>query len=436
MSPQPFLVRLEEAIGPLWTLPLYIIALTLLLANSNPRAFFSDGLIQLALLPVMILVRIFERRTETLTLSLSQTVESVGLFCLALVATFSLIANADAPTFEYWLFGFAVPIALFFLVRRPAIPAETVRTIIVLYLIGGAITFMRGLVVFYQQWGIPDITTVIMARFDNVRMEPYGAVTFGSLAGPAAICAVAVPLCAFYLAYGRLSLRLKVLCSVILAIFLANAFIIQIRALLLILLLMGFLMLLRYSIAAVGISLAAAGAAFVVLVNTPGPVALLLVRLQTAATANSDSDGSVYARLDSMRIGWRLMMDHWQFGIGPGNAATQNAFTAAHQFWINQGSELGAFGMVLWIVLSLIWMGRFLYDYLILRGEPLPIILQAGPFFYWVFAVISNAGISAGYRNPWIASVLFFLALAASKIDYDGEMQRDRGSPTIGGKSP
>ena len=273
--------------------------------------------------------------------------------------------------------------------------------------------FLNGLIVFLQDFRPLTLQVMLFARYDILRIARYQLVTFGFTTGTAAVLAIFFPLCVFFLTYGKPGKWMRIVLIATIGLLLPHIVINQVRTLVFVLLLMFFMMLLRrrpwLAIATVLLLVAGAGT----LATAPGPARSLVNRFTEAVTLNSQMDDSVNGRIYSVEFGWRQMAHNWQFGIGPGRSAVTNPLTAAHEFLVNQGAENGVLAFILWAMLFAIWSSRFLYLFFIRKETGWRIILLSGPFFYIVFAVLSNASLANGAVTAWAGSVMFLMALAS-----------------------
>src|ERR1700710_2026083 len=106
---QGILVALEDRV-PLWAIPTFVIAATLIWANATPRVLFSAGYIQIAAIPVMALIRSLEPKTRGAFVSPINFVEAFLLFLLGLVAVISFLINRHDPdSFDTCVFSYVVP---------------------------------------------------------------------------------------------------------------------------------------------------------------------------------------------------------------------------------------------------------------------------------------------------------------------------------------
>jgi len=422
---RPFLVRLEQSAGvPLWSFPMFIIAATLLWARGYPTAAFKSGLFQVAMLPIMIALRALDTDSPRLWLNTTRMIEDLAIVFLCIIAALSYVLNG-----REWLsaldltFTFLIPAALYFLIRRANFPDTLKRKLIATYIIFGIIPFAEGLVIFFREVGIPTFAELVVLRYDNIRLTKYMDILYGFTTNTASLLTFLIPLCVFYLIFGKPAKWVRWLTIVALALFGFHAVINLVRTLMLTLLLMGILLLLRFwsgkAVAALGLAIGAITAAMLI----PGPTQEMSDRFFSALMLNSESDNSVYARIDSIHIGLRQMHDNWQFGVGPELSAYKNTWTAAHEFFVNQGAQLGVIGFALWVGLFGTWIFTFLDHFLVKRESGLNVILLSCPFFYACFAILSNAPTSMGLVNSWIGSVMFFLALGRSGRTYNNGSQ-------------
>lgn len=361
---------------------------------------------------------------------------SIGLGLLFVGAVTGLAWNfrADvvAMTFcSVFLSGLFVFVSL---VRYP-LEESDIHTIFVALSLGLMFPLMAGLQVFYQNWGIPDLSTVIAAHSSANGIQAYEEVTFGSRGNTASLLVlVGPPLLALLFDRRRVSWP-KAIYALCLALIVVNLVILQQRAAIFICLVsIAFLWCFKAKTVSSHILYLATGAVVLFAVTTYSPAVANLIdeRFVPALTWDVDSDHSVSGRTEAIQEGVGLAVANLPFGLGPGSAVKVHSQGSAHQFNVQQGLENGVIGFLGSVVLSI--SALLLLIRAISAGDRLPatrwrFIFAVGPASYLVHGVLANVAINFGWVNTWVVLFVGMLALALSaERDIPAEVSEVRRS--------
>ncbi len=346
---------------------------------------------------------------------------SIGLALLFVGAAFGLAWNfgADfvAMTFcSVFLSGLFVFVSL---IRYP-LEESDIDTIFVALSLGLMFPLIAGLQVFYQNWGIPDLSTVIAAHASANGIQAYEEVTFGSRGNTASLLVLVGPPLLTLLFERRRGLWPKALYALCLALIAVNLMILQQRAAIFICLVsIAFLWSFKAKTVSSHILYLATGAVvlFAVMTYSPAVANLIDDRFVPALTWDGDSDKSVNDRTEAIQEGMRLAVASLPFGLGPGSAIKVHSQGSAHQFNVQQGLENGVIGFLGSVVLSISTL--LLLIRAMKGGDRTPatrwrFIFAVGPASFLVHAVVANVAINFGWVNTWVVLLVAMLALALS----------------------
>lgn len=321
-------------------------------------------------------------------------------------ATIAAVANLMPVTITEWFWVHLLPLIMLIslLGLRPS------RADILLFIsclaVGWIIRFGYAGFVFYQTWGIPGPSEILLAHFNIDRIRPYMNATFGNTSRTAALIVPAMIMTALTLAVAKTSRPQKVLLAVTLAVLAINSLIAGSRAQVLVAILV---------LAVAGLKSSARGGVLVV-IGVGASVALLfrtigaseVGRFSAVLSSNRLQDGSVRERWDSIQEGLRVMSEYW-LGVGPGRSPDFNYYSVAHQFAVFQGSETGILGFLAVIVLFVIFIAKFAVSP-ISDGRELRFVFRAAAAGWFMFAMLANSPLGLGANMPWAACLVLMVA--------------------------
>ena len=341
----------------------------------------------------------------------------VAVATLASVGLLSLLANGGpSDNWVTWLSSYVTPIVMYVGVRQYCDDLRFVRQLIAVVLLASMLPLTFGLLQYYREWGIPTGVELLLSRYYIDRMQTYMAATFGNTGNTAAYMALVLPV-AMSACLTRFSGRaLRWLAFVVALVALLNAVIVQSRTLLWILLLGVPGILWFYRVRLVGITLIAALAAGLFVL--PFLEALdELFAMSTSVFGGTEADNSVSERVEAMHYALRTLADFPALGVGPGNTLIVNPHTSAHQFWLQQGSELGLVGLVASVAMTaaillrafMIWWRRSGSE-----TNDLAFMCFSGAALYMLYGVIANTTLALTFVNAWIGLLAVLVALGES----------------------
>jgi O-antigen ligase len=386
-----FIVVAGNAIIPIWSGLIPTILLIPLVILMRHGGSLGSVLIDRAALPWLLAVGIMA---------------TIGLISL-------LVNGGPAHNWATWLSSYVSPIVLYLGVRQYCEDLRFVRLVVAVVLLASMLPLTFGLVQYYREWGVPTGVELLMSRYFIERMETYMAATFGNTGNTAAYLALVLPI-AMSTCLTRFSGRaLRWLAFFAAMIALLNAVIVQSRTLLWILLLgvPGILWFYRVRLVGFTVVIALAIGLFVL----PFLQALdELLAISTSVFGGTEADDSVSERVEAMHFALRTLFDSPALGVGPGNTMLVNPHTSAHQFWLQQGSELGLLGLLASFAMSAAILLRALIIWWHRAGREtndLAFMCFSGAALYVLYGVIANMTLALTFVNAWIGLLAVLVAL-------------------------
>lgn len=325
-------------------------------------------------------------------------------------ATLSLIANPEMETLSAWFWSFLVPTGVLLTVLGLRPSRGDAVLILCCLAAGWLVRYAYSGWVFYQSWGVLNLTDILFAHFNLERMIPYAEATYGNTSRTAAIIVPALVATSLAMILTTVSWRIRLLLGATILALVLNALITGSRGQMLIvfmtLALAGLKSSRRGGVAIIALAVVALGYFISNLdFDTLGRFSMVL-------STDRFADESIRGRWDSIDEGIQLMLHH-PFGVGPGLSYKYSLYTVAHQFHVYQGSELGVLGFLATASLFVVIGYKFVVARLAGSGN-LGFIFKAAAFAWCAFATIANSPLGTGPNIPWAA--LFALLVAMGEI--------------------
>jgi hypothetical protein len=337
---------------------------------------------------------------------------TIALTLWLIAATLSLIKNVTIiDAFKSYISGIIIPMIIYLALRGSYPDDIKINRIFFAISLGLLTPLLLGIAAYYREWGIPDHLAILAySRYDLARMESYMQVTYGNTGHIAQLILLTGP--------PLLVLALDKNRPRLLRIWFGGCVV-----------LMGLNLLIVQSMTSFGVILAA----FLLIIMFRkyykffifSLIALLIGWLVLPGTFWAGSfrllmgrQGSFLQRVDAMRDGLDVFLNNWMFGVGEGLSHLYISAATAHQFFIQQGVELGVLGFIASILIVAVVFMRMFRIVASGSGDPDNInkfILIIGPFSYLLYGVIANVAINIGTINIWICLFVAFLALADCK---------------------
>lgn len=330
----------------------------------------------------------------------------------ATLSFFSL--DPDPISTAAYVASYVSPFLIYFCIVGLRFNEKFIKEVVVVISICSSIPLVLGLIAFYRTWGIPDFYTLLWARFDLAGMKDYMDMTFGNNGNTACLLVLILPpVFSLWIKCKKNSL-IGIWLLAVLVLAALNLLIVQSRTAFLVcfiaFILIGIrhLTFLSYKLVtlalAVGLTYFSYGDFF--------GTALFLERMETAISFDRIADASVDGRVSAMREGWELFLEQPITGVGPGITLEANSATSAHQFNIQQASEIGILGLLSSVLLTGAVFSKTIRtlthnD----RESEWKFMLLIGPAMYFLYGLLANIVLSLGALNIWVGISFSLIAI-------------------------
>jgi O-antigen ligase len=384
-------------------------ALLFMVAAGNGSRLWWAGLAPSIVLAIAIVCSVPRRYLAMAAVPLDALVPVTALVALCLTALASTLLVARSPSsLVHWLSAYFSPVMILFafVVRR--FDTGEVRTLWIAMTLGALVPLALGLVRYLDEWGVPSGAELLLSRYDLVRMEGYSRATFGNTGSTAAYLSLLLPGWVALAIRGNLSGGARWLFVMALGCGLAHVLIVQSRALFLLMLLMlpVILFYFRYRVVVGALALVAVAAVVIApVLNALDQFAELTIGALRGVVSGNVGDTSLNERFAAMSYAWQTLLDHPAFGVGPANTLSMNPYTSAHQSWLQQGSEVGVLGLLLFAILTVAVLWRFARCAALRTGSDGRdhcFVLLLGPVTYLLYGAIANVPLASTVTNSWI----------------------------------
>jgi len=315
-----------------------------------------------------------------------------------------------------WVGTYVSPLLLYLGIQTVSFDRRLFSLTWIAITVGALIPLLSGIAAYYSEWGMPTALELVTSRYDTERMSGYMQATFGNTGNTAAFLALLIPPWFSFLINRSAASGPRVLYAIALTVAFVHVLIVESRTLFIVLFivltLVAYYYRVRFAAALGGLLIAAAFLLpFLELGDRP-------LDLTVGALEGISDDQSVSERFEAMQIGRRLMLDHLALGVGPGNSSKVHIYTSAHQYWINQGEEIGVLGLLLSVLLTAAVFWRFL-SFLHTRSnatlDDRRFAGIAGAAAYMLYGCIANMPLSLTVVNAWVGLFAVMLALADAR---------------------
>ena len=340
---------------------------------------------------------------------------SLGLGCWFVAATLSTLLNyqTDQVVLTYCVV-FVTGALLFVALSGITLTPGQLDAAAVLLAVGALFPLVSGLFAFFSEWGT-DVSTMVTAYRNVLRMSSYEAVTFGNRGNTAAFLLLVAPLL-LTLALDRAKApALRLFCSAVLSLIAVNLFILQVRAAFVpIAVILPCVWIFKCGLRRLPLLATAGVVGWVLLFNVAPDAGLTMGdQLMAAVTVDTEGDTSIQQRAEAINEGVQIAERNWLLGIGPGGALTRHSHDSAHQFQVQQAMETGILGLIGSTMFSLGIWASLLRTMQRRRNDvnDVRFALLAGPAAYVLYSVMANATLGFGSLNPWAALLASMIAL-------------------------
>jgi O-antigen ligase len=362
----------------------------------------------------------------------SAIIFNLGVWCWLIGASISAIAHLQMEmVILVYLTGAVSGALVYFASRSFNLSISAVEQLVRCVMIGGLIPGIQGVWAFYQSWGIPSLQTLLYARYDLPRMQPY-IINVENTGGAACFFVLLAAPCMAILALRMFHRNTRMLTRVTLLFCILNLIIDEARTSFIALLATWFLLLIfsRSGRRAIGFALVA----LCVVSFIPTQVWDAFTENLGRAVTYSRDDRSASDRIESIKFGWRMFLDNPLFGVGPGQSDLQNPFMVAHDLVVSQASEVGFLGLIGFLLMTTGSLSRMI---VLLRKGPrddwakVNFMLTLGPTVYFTTGLVAAVWVYNTFHNTWICLVMGFVGLSDGRFLGDRVIRATRASKGV-----
>jgi hypothetical protein len=341
----------------------------------------------------------------------------------------STLANYETEwVLVHYLTGFLSALLVFVALRRHRWSSGEIDYALLALALGSMVPMVLGAHAYYQEFGVPDLQTLVFAPFRVERWEIYRELTFGNVQNTACfIVLLSPPLLALVLDRSR-HWAVRGICAASVFLQSLNLLLIQARTGIVLFLVAIVIVAVIVYKRQVRNKVVALFALFVIgsliigyYSDSPSAgsntdaIDVALERLDYAIRFDTGSDESAAGRAEAMTEGWNLFIKNWPGGLGPSASLLHHSRGSAHQFNLAQGMESGVLGFLASIFLVLQVLLRFgssVVRSLASLENYREFLMLFGPALYLTYGVLSNVILNMTYCNVWICMLAALLALA------------------------
>lgn len=336
-----------------------------------------------------------------------------GLGFWMLGGAISTIGHLDEPnTILNFFAGIVSAAAVYVACRRVRLSSiRQCEMVFQAIAIGFLFPLLYDLIRYYRRWGVPTISAAIAEKYDVAYWSSSSM--FGNPDNAA---------CAYYLVFAlsvcfsvqrQITARTRILAYCTLALSALMIVVTMARQ---------FILLAAVTIVSTWIferkkRLLAAGICGLValaLLTSGDSFPITRAYFAPALTYDTNND-SVSSRIYSMQQGWEAFRENPVIGLGPGESFNFVDVTATHQLAISQAAEVGFFGFVGVLLVTLGCLWRFVG---LLRAGPSTAALTleyaffVGPALYFASGLLSEVATNSSVVNTWICVVFASIGIA------------------------
>lgn len=415
---------------------LIVAAMLFILAASNGRPMWtSSGLFMAVLAPFVILAR----NPGTVWRMATNRTNGPFLSALLLFLLANMVSAVATPTDEALIAAglrCILPLLVYLALTGLVLRERDARLLLMALAAGCGVMFGKGLLAYYNEFGIPDLQTILWSRYNVERIAGYADATLGNVSRMGLYVVLVVPILVLAAArWERAFFRRAFLASVA-VLGVMNLIVSGSRTGLVVLALSFIAILFSFGVRRSLMLIVALGvAAF-----TSAPIWLEFIADPEVLTryiptfSNRMIDDSAEERLESVLLGWQHFLDHIVFGIGPGNSPLHNPYNIPHQSIVHQFAELGLIGGLtfVWLNLLVLWTG-----FRALRGAPRDpnaayrLLWLIGPASWLIFGIAGGIAFNASFALVWVGIAHAMMALSGAAVLDDRRPMRRGNSRRV-----
>lgn len=410
----------EPVPSPRWHVYVAALLAFILAASNGKPASTSSGIFVILLggplfllrHPDRLIVKALSRPNQNIFLGLL-------LFLLGNLLSLALAPTDDAiaAVLQRCILPLIVYLSLLGLVLR----REDVVLLVFAFAAGACVMYVKGSVAYFREFGIPDLHTILWARFDVERIRGYAEATLGNVGHLGSYVVLLFPAVALTMMKLLSGWKARGLLMSAIALGFANLIVSGSRAGLAIFILISLALFLTIRPSrqfAVGAVLMGAA-----VLSMPEWIGLLgdkeFIDRYLPALGDQRVDASAVERWESIVIGWQIFLEHMALGVGPGMSPHYNMHFIPHASIPHQLSELGILGGGAFILLNVIVISAAAVAYFKMRLHEAFVyrfLWLSGPAAWFVFGIFAGITFSASYALVWVGLAHAMLALSGARV--------------------
>jgi hypothetical protein len=393
-----------------------------MVASNGRPAFTSSGFYVFALAPLIILAR---GPVQLLNLGLRRDHAWI-LLSLTAFAIANLLSTLATPTFEAWealVERCLLPLLAYLAIVGIRLSPSDMQSLLRAFALGSAVIFVHGLIAYVREWGIPDLQTIMWARYDVARMAGYSDATMGNVGRVGGFVVLIVPTVVIAAINWSRSRTERVFYIVVASLGIANLIVSGSRTGIAILLVSASLIMISLGIKRASIGIAALVG--LVLLTSPLWIDIIVdesfVSRYLPTYGAYGVDRSAEERLDSIVIGWHVFINNFVLGVGPSMSPYHNFYSVPHQSFVHQFSELGFVGGLSFIWLTIAVIGATINNAFRTQADRTSgyrFLWLIGPGSWLFLGAAGGISFNLGFALGWIGIAHAMLALSTARVDF------------------
>ena len=400
-------------------------AMLFILTASNGRPLWTSSGLWVMMLAPMLILRRGPGRLLRVAASRPNHAIFLALWLFLLANLLSTIATPSDEAILAFLQRCVLPMLVYLSMIGLVLKPTDVRLLILAVATGSGFLFLKGWLAYHAAWGIPDLSTILWGRYDIERMTGYSDATFGNLSQMGLyVVLVLPPLILAAIKWIRNRLVRSFLWFVSL-IGLANLIVSGSRTgLALMFLSAGMIILSHGARKAVAFSVAIGG---ILIVASPIWLPLIsdpeIIARYIPVLSDRSEDNSANERFLSVVDGWKIFLDNFAFGVGPGMSHHHSYWHIPHESIVHQLSELGLIGGVAFIWLNLVVLARTFMVMVAASRNPAAafrLLWLIGPAIWLIFGIAGGIAFSSSWALAWVGIAHAMLALSTANVRMRG----------------
>ncbi|HUQ95544.1 MAG TPA: O-antigen ligase family protein [Bryobacteraceae bacterium] len=396
-------------------------ALFFFLAATNGRPFWWSSLAPALAISGLLILRRSPREVGRAAFNKNYRAFTIPLLIIMVCSVISAVVSSDPLATIEVLLRCVVPLLIYFSLVGSTLRAQDFWKLAVGLAAGATFMFARGIAAFYSEFGIPDMSTLLWARYDIFRITGYMDATLGNVSHMGLYVALVLPPLIFGLISFRLGRSIMLLSWMALITGLLNLVISGSRTAIVVVVLATAPIFIRRgfrSIIIFGLFITVLLVAVIYQGLDPVSEGDLIQRFLPSETS-AGVDASAQERYLSVVHGWQAFKDHPFFGVGPGLSFHYNPYHFPHESLVHVLSEIGLVGGVTFLIFNLVVLFRT--GATVVKRSPTGaqhwrLYWLLGPACWCAFGIAGGTGFTMSVALLWAGMVHAMLALAYANV--------------------